>query len=371
MRLLFFLLSLLGSLCAAAQNFYLFIGTYTGTGSKGIYVYRFDAGTGKAQWICNTDSANNPSFLAMGRGDSVLYAVNEVASPTGGRLSAYHFNRRIGQLSLLNTQPTGGNHPCYVSVDGERNTVVAGNYSGGNLAVFATNSDGSLQPYRQLVQHSGSSVNLQRQTAPHVHATVFAPDGRYVFVPDLGIDKIMAYQYQKKNAQPLLPAVPPAVPATAGAGPRHLNFHPNGRWAYLMQELNGAVVAYAYQKGTLKKIQELPAHADTASGPFGSADIHVSPDGRFLYVSNRAAENNLAIFKVNQSNGQLTLVGFQSTLGLKPRNFSIDPTGRFLLVANQESDVIVVFKRNEETGLLTDTGERIEVKTPVCLVWGR
>jgi 6-phosphogluconolactonase len=245
--------------------------------------------------------------------------------------------------------------------------VIAGNYSGGSLAAFPINKDGSLQPYSQLIQHKGSSINKTRQEMPHVHSTVFSPKGDYLFTPDLGLDKVMIYRFNAGAQKPLHPALPPYAQTTPGSGPRHFIFHPNNKWAYLIEEMGGAVAAYAYKGGKLTQLQQLAAHADTASGEFGSADIHISPDGKFLYASNRGIENNLAIFKIDKSTGKLSSVGYQSTLGIRPRNFCIDPTGNYLLAANQQTNNIVVFKRDMKTGLLKYTGEEIKIPEPVCL----
>lgn len=351
----------------SAQSYFLFIGTYTGTGSKGIYVYRFDAAIGKATWVSNTDSVVNPSFLSLAPNGKFLYACTETRTVNAGGVTAFAFNRTNGQLTQINKQSSGGDNPCYVSTHKSGKWVVAGNYSGGSLAVFPVNVDGSLQPYAQLIQHQGKSVNESRQEKAHVHATVFSPAQDKLFVPDLGMDKLVVYGFTPAASKPLKPAAVSPVPATPGSGPRHFTFHPNGRWAYLIEELAGTVVAYDYKAGMLQQKQRIFTHPDTASGPFGSADIHVSPDGNFLYASNRAAENNIAVFKIDQATGKLTTAGYQSTMGRTPRNFCIEPSGKYLLVANQETDNIAIFKRNVQTGLLTYTGEQISIPKPVCL----
>lgn len=361
-----FLLSLFLFISAAAnsQKYFLFIGTYTNSGSKGIYVYTFDASTGKAHWISNTEGVVNPSYLAIAPASSVLYTCNETNE---GGLSAFKFNRSNGTLRFLNKQSTGGDNPAYVSVDNSGKWVIAGNYSGGSLAAFPVNKNGRLLPYSQLILHTGKGVNVNRQEKAHVHSTVFSPDGNYLFVPDLGIDKVMIYKFNPVAQQPMQAATPPFVSTKPGSGPRHFIFHPDKKHAYLMEEMGGAVVAYNYKNGKLKQIQEIAAHPDTATGEFGSADIHVSPDGKFLYASNRGNENNIAIFSINKATGMLTLSGFQSTMGVKPRNFMIDPSGKYLLVANQQTNNIVIFKRDMKTGLLKYTGEQIKIPEPVCL----
>lgn len=365
MRIVFAILLLALGFSASAQKFYLFIGTYTGSGSKGIYVYEFDAGTGKAKWLSNTDSVVNPSFLSVAPGDSVLYACTETRTVNAGGVTAFKFNKTNGGLTLLNKQSSGGDNPCYVNVHRSGKWVTVGNYSGGSLAVFPVNKDGSLQPYSQLIQHEGKSINESRQEKAHVHATVFSPSNDYLFVPDLGIDKLMVYAFNRSAGKPLQAVSP--VTATPGSGPRHFTFHPNGKWAYLIEELAGAVTAYDYKAGRLTQKQRIFSHPDTLTSQPGSADIHVSPDGKFLYASNRGKENNIAVFKVDALSGKLSAAGYQSTLGKTPRNFCIDPTGNYLLAANQETDNVVIFKRDKSTGKLTPTGERLSIPKPVCL----
>ena len=367
MRSLILYLFLIIPFTADCQKYILFIGTYTGTGSKGIYVYTFDGATGKAKWVSNTNGIVNPSYLAIGPGGKMLYACTETITANAGGVSAFRFNRKSGTLSFVNKQSSGGDNPAYVSVDNSGRWVIAGNYSGGSLSAFPVNTDGSLQPYSQLIQHTGKGSNEQRQEKPHVHATVFSPKEDYLFVPDLGLDKVMIYKFNANAREPLKPATPEFAQTLPGSGPRHFVFHPDKKHAYLMEEMAGAVVAYDYKNGKLTQIQEIATHPDTATGEFGSADIHVSPDGRFLYASNRGTENNIAIFSIDRATGKLKTVGYQSTMGVKPRNFMIDPSGKYLLVANQQTNNIVIFKRDARTGLLRETGQQVKIPQPVCL----
>lgn len=369
MRNVLFLFAIIFSFMTNAQKYFLIIGTYTGTGSKGIYVYQFDAATGKATYISNTDSGSvvNPSYLAIAPGDSLLYACTETRTVNEAGISAFRFNAKDGKLSFVNKQSGGGDNPAYVSVHKNGKWVLAGNYSGGSIAAFQVKKDGGLQPYSQLIQHEGSSINKQRQEKAHVHATVFSPQGDYLFTPDLGTDKVNIYRFNSSSSEPLKPAVIPFAQTTPGSGPRHFTFHPNGKWAYLVEELSGTVVAYHYQQGRLMQLQRIAAHADTVTSEFGSADIHVSPDGKFLYASNRGNENNIAIFKIDKATGKLSSAGYQSTMGIKPRNFCIDPTGNYLLAANQQTGNIAIFKRDGKTGLLHYTSEQIMIPEPVCL----
>jgi 6-phosphogluconolactonase len=367
MRISIIILLLLISFAGFSQNFYLFVGTYTDKGSKGIYVYRFNAATGKAEWLTNTEGLVNPSYLAIAPDNKHIYAVTETARNNSGSVSAFSFDRKLNRLTLLNKQPSGGDNPCYVAVNKSNKWVTVGNYSGGSLSAFRINKDGSLDAPSQVIQHEGKSINPQRQERPHVHSTVFSPAHNYLFVPDLGLDKIMVYRFKPGDDKPLEPAKTPFVSVIPGSGPRHLTFHPDKPYAYLIEELSGTVVAYKYDTGELTLIQRIPAHPATFKGTIGSADIHVSPDGKFLYASNRGDENTIAIFSIDIRTGRLQLTDFQSTMGTTPRNFMIDPTGNYLLVANQNSNNIVIFKRNPDTGLLTQTSEEIKVSSPVCL----
>jgi 6-phosphogluconolactonase len=364
-KILFLLLFI--SVSGRGQQFYLFAGTYTDKGSKGIYVYRFNAATGKAVWLSNTEGLINPSYLAIAPDGKHIYAVTETARNNSGSVSAFSFDRKNNQLNFINKVPSGGDNPCYVAVHKSNKWITVANYSGGSLSAFKINKDGGLQPFSQLIPHQGKSINPQRQERPHVHATVFSPNYNFLYAPDLGTDKIMIYRFRTSADKPLEPARPDHVTSIPGSGPRHFTFHPNKPYAYAIEELSGTVVAYKYKDGALSLIQRMTSHPVSYTGAIGSADIHISPDGKFLYASNRGDANNIAIFAIDTRTGRLQLKDFQSTLGLTPRNFMIDPTGRYLLVANQQSNNIVIFKRNPDTGLLSQTSEEIKVPTPVCL----
>lgn len=367
MKLSTLLVFLLSSLYGTAQNFYLLIGTYTGTGSKGIYVYNFNAQTGASKWISNTDSVTNPSYITLSHNGNFVYAVNETNGTTPGRVSAFSFNKNNGKLKFINSELSGGDDPCYVAVSADAKWVAVANYSGGNLSVFPLNKNGSLQPYSQLIQDSGSSINKERQEKAHVHESVFSPDGNYLLTPDLGMDKVMIHKFKSSLKKPLQPASPAFVNTTPGSGPRHITFSPNKKFAYLIHELSGTVTAYSYNNGKLRALQEIPTHPREFKGVIGSAEVFVSPDGKFLYASNRGDENTITIFSINALTGKLKLVGYQNVLGKAPRDFIVDPTGNYLVVANQDTDNIVIFKRDKETGLLTETQNQIKLPKPVCL----
>lgn len=358
------LLSVIGH---AQDEYYLLSGTYTGGKSKGIYVHAFNTKTGIARELSVTD-ASNPSYIAASRDGRFVYAVHEDGQESGGgKISAYSFDAMTGKLSLLNTQSTEGDHPCYVAVHPSGKLVVAGNYTGGNVSAFTVEPDGRLGRATSF-QHSGSSVNKERQEKPHVHCTLFTPDGRQLLVTDLGIDQIIPYDVNAEFNQ-LSPSRSDKISVDPGAGPRHLTFDPAGKFAYLVEELSGTVVVYKWKKGSLKKVQRLSTLAPGQKNFAGSADIRVSPDGRYLYVSNRADYNNIAIFRIDPKKGTLSLRGHQSTLGKAPRHMQFDPSGRFLLVGNQNSDQVVLFSYNPATGALQDTGNRIAIGKPVSFVW--
>ncbi len=361
----------LSATCIAQPDYYMLVGTYTSAGSHGIYVYDFNSSTGEARL---TDSAKlaNPSFLAVSPNRKFVYAVSESAGAgkNGGQVASFSFDRNSGSLSFINQQSSEGNNPCYISADKTGKWVFVGNYSSGTLAVLPVSKTGMLDSAVTAIEHSGNSVNSARQNEPHVHATVLSPDNKYLFVPDLGMDKLMHYRFDRKKGS-LQPASPAFTVTKAGAGPRHFDFHPNKKYAYLVEELTGTISAYKYfsKTGQLELLQNISTLPPEYMGYAGSADIHVSRDGKFLYASNRGETNTIAVFSINESTGQLTTITHQSTLGKTPRNFSFDPAGNFLLVANQNSDEIVVFKIDKATGLFSDTGKRLSVSRPVCIKW--
>lgn len=358
-----------GIIAKAQQQSYLITGTYTNGKSEGIYVFQFNSNNGTAKTVSSI-KISNPSFVAISPDEKFVYSVEENAADKGrgGNITAFSFDKTTGTLTFINRQPSAGDHPCYVSTDKTGKWVAAGNYTNGSLSILPVLTDGSLGAATTIIKHEGSGFNKARQASPHVHCTYFSPDNRFLFVPDLGIDKVMIYAFDETTGK-LTAAKQPFAESVPGSGPRHINFHPSNKYAYLMQELSGTITAFKYKNGKIKSrqiISSMPA-GDTSFA--GSADIHVSPDGKFLYASNRAESNTIGIFSINQKNGKLSLIGHQSTLGKTPRNFNFDPSGNFLLVANQNSDAIVIFKVDKQTGLLTDTHNRIDVGKPVCLKW--
>ncbi len=350
------------------RYFNLLVGTYTSGKSEGIYVYEFDTQTGKFAHKYTAKDIENPSFVTTSPDCKNVYAVNELSGDKPGSVSAYKFDAKSGEMTFLNNQPSAGGDPCYLTVDEKKRHLIVGNYTGGNLSVLPIQKDGSLGAPVQTIQHEGSSANKSRQEKAHVHSTVFTPSQDYLFVGDLGTDKVNAYQYQPKDKkQPLKAAEKPFTKIEGGKGPRHIIFSESGDYAYLVLELTAEVGVYKHEKGELKHLQTISMTREDFEGDVGAAEIKFSPDGKFLYASNRGDANEIAIYKVNQTDGTLKLSGIQSTLGKIPRNFLIDPTGKFLLVAHQGSDSIVAFERDKETGLLTATGETLEVGNPVYL----
>ncbi len=354
--------------CAQKNENYLLIGTYTTGKSEGVYVYRFNSTTGDFDSVSMVKSSN-PSYLAISPDEKFVYAVNEGADKgNGGKVTAFTFNKADGKLSFIGQQPSAGDDPCYVSVDKTNKWIAVANYTSGTLSVLPINKSGGIDPATTAIQQTGYSVNTERQTSPHMHCAIFSKDNKYLFAADLGTDKVMIYSFDEKTGK-LAEATSPFIMTKAGTGPRHLTFHPNNKYAYLIEELTGTISAYNYKNGAFALFQNASALPPDYMGSIGSADIHVSADGKFLYASNRGESNTIAIFKIDQKSGAITLVGHQSTLGKTPRNFNFDPSGNFLLVANQDSDDIVIFKVDKQTGLLSDSGKRINAGNPVCIKW--
>ena len=359
---------LLNFLNIQAQKYIVFVGSYNKDKTKeGIYVYELDSLTGAMTKLSSVRNILNPSFLALSANGKYLYACSETQMPNAGSVSGYSFNKDNKTLTFINSQKSGGDNPAFCSLHKNGKWIVNANYSGGSVAVLPLSEDGTILPSAQVIVYAHSSIVKDRQNQSHIHSSVFSPDFKYIFLPDLGADKIRIYRFDDSQTKPLRPAPVPFVKTVGGSGPRHFTFHPNGKFAYCIEELSGTIDVFNYLNGTLKGIQRIATHTDNMKEGFGSADIHISPDCKFLYASNRGTENNIAIFGINPD-GTLKSFGYQSTLGNHPRNFSMDPTGKFLLVANMNSGDIVVFKRNTKTGLLTRVGPEVKVSSPSCIV---
>jgi 6-phosphogluconolactonase len=343
----------------------LLIGTYTSSGtSDGIYVYDFNSQTGDVNLKSKVSGVENPSYLAVSSDGKNVYAVNEVRN---GAISSFLFNPASGELTFLNRESSGGASPCYVSVDVKKKYVFAGNYGSGSLAAIPLKEDGSLGADIQFIQQEGSSIVKGRQDGPHLHCAVLSPDNLFLLTSNLGTDKVCIYQVDaSKSSQPLTPAEPAFVSVKPGSGPRHLAFNPNTKFVYLIQEMGGMITAFDYKDGNLAEKQTITLLSPDFKGRIGAADIHISPDGKFLYASNRGDANEIVIFSIDKK-GILSYLSRHSAMGKTPRNFVIDPTGNYLLVANQDSNEIIIFKRDPKTGLITPSENKIQVNKPVCL----
>ena len=359
---------------AADSKYLVFVGTYTVNGSQGIYSYRFDSADGSLVPLGLAAESPNPSFLGADPQGRFLYAVNEVnefnGKPTGG-VSAYEIDRRTGKLALLNQVSSMGAGPAHISLDQAGRYVLVANYDGGSVATFPVLPDGRLGPSASFQQQSGSSSNKDRQEGPHAHAIVASQDNHFVLAADLGADKVFIYRFDAGKGT-LLPNDPAFVQAEPGSGPRHLTFGSSGKFLYLANELTGSVTVYTYDPtlGTLAPKQTVPALPTDFHGYNTEAEILVDPSGKFLYVSNRGdATNNITVFRIGNGDGKLEFLQRIPSGGKLPRNFAIDPTGRWLLAANQGSDNIQVFRVDKQTGRLSPTSQVSGIVSPVCLIF--
>ena len=349
---------------AQKTNFNLLIGTYTNSGkSEGIYTYNFNTENAESSLKSTTKNVDNPSFLAISPDRRSVYSVNESGDKSA--VSAFTYNATTAELLLQNKKSSEGADPCYITADNKN--VIVGNYSGGSITVFGRNPDGSLTDAKQVIHHTGHSIDSTRQQSAHVHMVQFTPDKNFLICNDLGEDLVYIYNYYPLASSQVL-TLKTVHKTEAGTGPRHLTFSPNGKFAYLTHEFNGSITAFSYANGNLNRIQEIGTTEEGFTGKVDAADIHVSPDGKFLYQSNRGDLNTLSVFSIFPT-GKLAFVSRVSTLGEGPRNFAIDPSGKYLLVANQKSNTVVIFNRDETTGALSDSGKRIAVNAPVNLLF--
>jgi len=343
-----------------------FVGTYAKAGTPGIYQFALDAKTGKLEPLGSTDAGGNPTFLAIHPNGQFLYAANETGNAKqGGEVSAYAIDRKSGLLKPLNRASSVGAGPCHLVTDAAGKHVLLANYGGGSVAVVAIKPDGTLGEGTAFVQHEGSSVT-SRQKGPHAHSINLDPANRFAIAADLGLDKLLVYRFDTQSGK-LAPHDPPAAKVAPGAGPRHFTFHPNGKLAYVINELDSTVTAFRYdaEKGTLTEFQTITTLPADFSGNTTTAEVVIHPNGKFLYGSNRG-HDSLAIYAIDED-GRLTLVGHESTGGKTPRNFAIEPSGKFLLAANQGTNNILVFQIDPATGKLKRTGTEVEVPAPVCV----
>jgi 6-phosphogluconolactonase len=353
-----------------------YVGTYTQTlghvagKALGIYLYELDQSSGALRQIGQTPDVVNPSFLTVDRGGKYLYAVNELKDETGrggGGVSAFRIDPASGGLTLLNQESSHGGDPCHVTIDATGSVVVVVNHENGTVAAYPVRSDGSLEPASAVFQHEGSSVHPQHQRGPHAHSVNFDPTNRFALVCDKGIDKVMVYRLDRGSGR-LAPNDPPSASTHPGAAPRHLAFHPYGRYAYVINEIGSTLTAFAFdsETGALCEVNTVPTLPSDYSGRNSTADVRVHPNGKFVYGSNRG-HNSIASFAIDESTGAVAPLGHTSTQGAVPRNFNLTPAGELLLAANQNSDTIVAFAIDPTTGALTPTGAVTQVPTPVCI----
>ena len=355
---------------ASKNGYIVFVGTYTKGDSKGIYGFRFDA-AGKSTPLGLLAATENPSFLTLDSGGHFLYAVNE--SPAykgakGGGVTAFAVDHASGKLTELNEVSSRGADPCYISLDKTGKYVLVANYTGGNVAVFPIEKDGKLGEASAFVQHAGKGANAERQEGPHAHWIETTADNRFAIVVDLGLDKLMVYKFDA--AKGTLTANDPAFAKVEdGQGPRHVAFHPNGKFVYALNEVGSTITGFSYDaaKGSFAPLGQMISTLPKGfSAENTTAEIHVHPNGKFLFASNRGHDSIVA-YSIDQSSGKLTLIDYFPTQGKNPRDFDIDPSGKFLFAANEDSANVVIFKIDEKTGRLTPTGETLKVPFPVCL----
>jgi 6-phosphogluconolactonase len=346
-----------------------YVGTSENEPGRGIYRFRFDPATGEAGPVELAAEAARPTFLAIHPNQRFLYAVNAIQDFQGqktGAVSAYALDAATGALRLLNQQPSGGPGPCHVVVDSAgKNTLVA-NYSGGSVACLPLGAEGRLQPPSSVIQHAGSSINPRRQEGPHAHSINLDAANRFAFAADLGLDKVFIYRFDAAQGT-LTPHDPPSVSTAPGAGPRHFAFHPSGRFAYVINELDSTVIAFAYDAaaGTLKEIQTITTLPGGFTGENYPAEVLVHPSGSFLYGSNRG-HDSIAIYAIDTQTGRLTPNGHQPSGGKDPRNFNFDPSGAWMIVGNQSTNNVLVLRLNPERGTLTPTGQEFACPSPIC-----
>jgi 6-phosphogluconolactonase len=350
----------------SAGGVLMYVGTYTRQESKGIYAYRFQPSNGELTTIGLVAETASPSWVTIHPNKRFLYAANE----SEGAVSAFSLDSKTGLLTFLNRVDAGGRSPCHLVLEKTGKVLMVANYGNGSVASFPVREDGSLGEKSALAQHTGKSIG-RRQQGPHAHAVVLSPDHRFLFVPDLGLDQVLAYRVDAASGA-LAPAAPPFTRITEGSGPRHMAFHPNGRFAYVNSEMGSLVTALAYDpaSGVLKELQTSSTLPKDFTETNNTAEVEVHPNGRFLYVSNRG-HDTIAVFTIDAGSGMLTFVERTPTQGKIPRSFAVDPTGAYLFAANQDSDNIVQFRIDQKTGRLTPTGQVLQVDAPVSLAFLR
>jgi 6-phosphogluconolactonase len=361
------------ALGANASEWRVYAGTYTGeSASRGIYTFSLDRSSGAMRGGGLAADTASPSFLALAPDGRALYAVNELTEfggkPTGA-VSAFARDPASGALTPLGQQPSRGGAPCYVTIDRAARYVLVANYVGGSVALLPIAPNRGVGEATAVIQHVGSGPNKERQAGPHAHCIILDAPNRFAIAADLGTDSLLIYRVDDRRGL-LTPAEPASFTLRPGAGPRHLAFAPGYRTLYVLNELDSTLVALAYDldRGRLTERQTLSTRPASATGDNFPADVHVHPSGHTVYASNRG-DDTIAVFSIARDTGRLALTQTISTSGHWPRNFALDPSGQHLLVANQRSDSVVGFRIDADTGRLSPTGARIELPTPVCLVF--
>ena len=348
----------------------LYVGTFAERNSQGLYVFEFNRDSLSFKLLQTLPELVSPSFFTLHPSGRLLYAACRNSMVNGqnwGSIWSLKIDTISGKLSPLNQQPSYGTDPCYISTDQSGQYIFVANYGDGVISVYPVNTDGSIGDSIQVIRHAGRSINPQRQEGPHVHAALVSEDNRFVYVPDLGIDRVMIYKLDTATGK-LTPADVPWAEVKPGSGPRHIAIRPDGKFAYLAEELGSTTAVFLRDTfdGSLTEIQRIPSIPVDYTKENSNADIHTDNEGRYLYISNRG-HNSIAIYSINQPTGMLSLAGFEPVRGDHPRNFMIDATGDLMLVANRNTDQIIIFRRNKQTGMLTYSGKELNVPAPVCV----
>jgi len=361
-----------GERASTMSDYLVYIGTYTGPKSQGIYVYKFAAATGKLTPLGLAGEATNPSFLAIDPSHRYLYAVDEIANYDGkkaGGLSAFSIDPKTGKLTLLNAVPSGGPGPCHVTVDHTGKYVLVANYDVGSVAAFPILADGRLGKATAFLPHTGRSVDPKRQEGPHAHSIYVSPDNRFVVSADLGTDQVYVYRFDSTKGT-LTPNDPPSAAVPPGTGPRHFAFDPKAKFGYAIEEMGSSLTAFSYDaaRGVLAPLETISTVPKDYKGYNDCAELYMHPSGKFLYGSNRG-HDSITVFSIDPVKGTPTPVQYVSTEGKTPRGFGIDPTGSYLIAGNQDTNTLVVFRIDAKTGRLTPTGQKEDVQAPVCVVF--
>lgn len=350
-----------------SQQQFVFFGSYNwNEDQEAIYIYQLDNESGKLTKITSVKGIVNPSYITISNDGKYLYASSESKIKDGGTVSSFQFDVESKGLTYLNSQKSGGENPVYLSVHKNGKWLVNGNYTDASVSVYPLLENGKIDSLAQILKFSEGSINSDRQAQAHIHSAVFSPDFNSIFFTDLGADKIRIYPFENTDLKPLNVEKSTFLKTKPGSGPRHFIFNKNGKKAYCIEEMLGEISVYNLTENHLAEIQKIPTHPAKIKEGFESSDIHISPDGKFLYATNRGKENNIAIFKI-QSNGTLETVGYQKTYGKHPRTFMIDETGKFVIVANTGSNKVVIFKRNSTTGLLQKVGKSVKITNVSCV----